>query len=157
MDIHLDHLNFNELWTKPIEQYHISPEIEETIKTMALQTINENYVTISNITIKIVNSEYIKHSAYDLHKRLLIKNQIVYNITENIKKLAINMAKEKYDMELARHYDENLVPINFDTEFDNRLFFGYDINNNTDYNNTDYNNTDYNLECNEEIDLDIIT
>jgi hypothetical protein len=173
MDIPLDHLKYNEMWTKPIEQHHISPDIEDTIKSMALQTMNDNFIVISNITNRIINNEFKKHSPENLRKRLLIKNQIINNLTENIKTLTINMAKEKYDMEQSRYYDDNLVPINYYTYYNTNyntsinnnyeLLIPYDINTDNTYeinpniadgyillDNTNYDTFD--LECDEDLD-----
>ncbi len=113
MDIPSDHLNYIDIWTKPIEKYHISPDVKETIELMALETMTAHLDKLGVITNNIINYECRKHSANNMLKQLLIKNQILYNFTENIKTLTINITKEKYDIEQGRIIDENLIPINF--------------------------------------------
>jgi hypothetical protein len=130
MDIPLNHLNYIEMWTKPIIKHHISPDIEETIELMASQTIYEHRVALSNIKNRIIQHEYRKHPVENLRKRLLIKNQIVNNLTENIKTLTINIAKEKYDMEQYKYYEHQDI-INFEQDYS---LIPYDINVDSTYN-----------------------
>ena len=115
MDIPFDHLNYDDLWKKPVEEYneyyHISPENEEKIKLEAINMLDKNMSTIVDIINKVINHESNKISIDNLRKRSLIKNQIIYNITENIKQLALNIAKEEYDKEYYKKY--TLMPTNY--------------------------------------------
>jgi 3-oxoacyl-[acyl-carrier protein] reductase len=79
---------------------------------MAIQTINEHFTTFTNITNRIINNEYRKHSANDLRKSLLIKNQIVYNLTKNIKLLIPNDINiHGYVNNAAAAYDDIITNI----------------------------------------------
>ena len=127
MDIPFNHLNYIDMWTKPIDKYHISPDIKETIELMALEIMTAHLDELAIITKNIINYECRKHSANNMLKQLLIKNQIIYNFTENIKTLTINIAKEKYDIEQERIIDENKIPINFyDDIYNNQSLILYD-------------------------------
>jgi hypothetical protein len=135
MDIPFNNLNYDDLWRKPVEEYieyyHISPENEEKIKLLAVDMLDNNLSTIVDIINKVIKHESNKISIDNLRKRALIRNQIIYNITENIKKLALNIAKEEYEKKNYKNYMQ--LPVNY--------YFYQTVNS--------YNN--YDLECNETI------
>jgi hypothetical protein len=90
--------DINSVWMKPIKKSHISPEEEGEINLISMILISEFQDTINNVTNRIIHKELSKRPKASLRQKLLIKQQVINNVSENITNITINMAKKKYDI-----------------------------------------------------------
>ncbi len=109
-------LHNDNFWKIPIHRKPIkSKDAEQFINNMAQDMLINNKIEIFNITYKIINRELNKYSIYDIHKRLLVKNQIYSNLVDNIINTIFNIAKDYYDEFVEDSENEN-------TKFTSDLF-----------------------------------
>ncbi len=98
MDFLSNLLNNNDFWKTPIYRKPTnSLDEEDFVNCMAYELLTNNKMNILIITNKIINSEIKKKSRINIHKELLIRNQIYSNMIENITALVLNIAKDYYD------------------------------------------------------------
>ena len=98
--------DLNSVWMKQIKKYYIKPEEEADINIISSILIDEITINMNNVANIIIYRELYKRPGSSLHKQLLIKCQIISNISENIKNISINIAKDRYDFNnlLNREY-----------------------------------------------------
>jgi len=89
--------DLNSVWMKPIKTNYIKPEEEEKINAIVSMLMSEFTYNIHNFTNIIIHEEISKRPKASLQQKLLIKRQINSNVSENIKNIIINMAKDRYD------------------------------------------------------------
>jgi hypothetical protein len=90
--------NNKDLWTKPIVRIPFNSFDEDIfVNSMASELLMGYKMDIKRITYKIIDQEINKNKKLDLRKQILIKNQIYYNMIENITTIVLNIAKEYYD------------------------------------------------------------
>ena len=100
--------NNNELWTIPIKRILTDSFDEEMfVNSMAHELLMTYKNEILKITFKIIEKEIFKRRKINLHKQILIKNQIYNNLAENITNIVYNMAKEYYDNNMKESYINN--------------------------------------------------
>ena len=90
--------DLNSVWMKPIEKYYIKPEEESDINIISSILIDEFTSAICNVANRIIYKELCKRPKASLHQQLLIKLQVINNVSENMKNISINMAKDRYDI-----------------------------------------------------------
>ncbi len=103
--------DINSVWLKTIEKPHIIPEEEADINYISMILINEFSDIIHNITNKIIYNELSKRPNASLLQKILIKRQVINNVSENMLNITINMAKEKLDKIKNELKDEGLIPV----------------------------------------------
>jgi hypothetical protein len=110
----MDIPNINDIksiWMAPIELVPILPEEMEYIKSISDFLLNEHLPRIVSIVDKILMTEYNKRPNISLHNKLLIRNQVIYNINRNIKSYTMNLAKEMYDVQIASANEEIYIDV----------------------------------------------
>ncbi len=90
--------DINHVWMKQIKRTPINPDEVADVNTISMILINEFSSNIHNVTNRIIYKELTKRPKASLHQQLLIKRQIINNVSENIISITINMAKEKLDI-----------------------------------------------------------
>jgi hypothetical protein len=90
--------DLNSVWMKQVKRNHISPDEEIEIQIISNILISEFSDVIHNVTNKIIRNEFKKRPKANLHQKLLIKRQVINNVSENIINITINMAKQKFDI-----------------------------------------------------------
>lgn len=103
--------DLNSIWLKPIERVYIAPEEEKDVNYISEMLISEFKSNIDNVIYKIMYNEYTKRPHANLYKKLLIKRQIIKNVSENFMNITINMAKEKLDTIKKQILEQELVEI----------------------------------------------
>jgi hypothetical protein len=108
METILSMSNDNDLWTKSIQRILTNSFDEEIFVNAMAHDLLLNYKQeILNVACKLVNQEISKRKNIDLRMKLLIRNQIYNNLTENITNIVLNMAKEYYDNNIKETFQMN--------------------------------------------------
>ncbi len=136
--------NINSVWMKPIKRTDINPEDITDVNTISMILINEFSDIIHNVTNRIIYQELCKRPKANLHQQLLIKRQVINNVSENITSITINMAKDKLDIirtqpEFPVVEQVEMTYDNFDANVNNNFYSYLDDDNSmqVDYNNED--------------------
>jgi hypothetical protein len=136
--------DLNSVWMNPIKKCHIKPEEEEYIKTISSTLIDEFSKTIHNFTNIIIFKELSKRPKASLHQQLLIKRQVSSNVSENMKNISINMAKDRYDFTNSLNIDNQTEPeLIIDDEIEKRLIIDDEIDMNYEEYDINYNRSFY--------------
>lgn len=137
MEQFLMNLDNKNIWMNPIPKPHISPFQENDINTIATLLLETIGCSIRNAANRIIQMEFDKRPRATLEQKILIRKQIINNISENITNLTLTVAKERYETinqpkEFPKQLESEKEPVFVDYYYDYQPEYIY-FHNNLDY------------------------
>ncbi len=156
--------DINNIWMKSVKRADINEDEAHDIRIISMLLINEFSDTIHNVTNQIIHKELIKRPNASLCQQILIKRQVINNISQNFTSITINMAKEKLDTvkNMNTMIASSILPIIDETPEEIEMitddFNGIDYysDNNNGFSYVLPSNMDWSENSNQDEDVDII-